>query len=138
MWKGTSRLGLKFELKTVCYDAGECQRDQRRLQTRTLSVTNTRVRDKVVGEDGMGFEVLDVWEESRDGRLKLWVENAVCSFDRFDTRFGASECWCEQRRLQTHALSVTYARVRGQAVGEGNWRLGSCMERQRVWEGTSL
>ena len=48
VWEGTSCLGLKFGLKTVCYDAGECQRDQRRLQTHTLSVTYTRVRDKAV------------------------------------------------------------------------------------------
>ena len=52
--EGTSRLELKFGLKTVCYDADECWRAQRRLQTRTLPVPHTRVRDRAVGGDWDG------------------------------------------------------------------------------------
>ena len=57
-------LGLKTQFAFwKHYDAGECRRDQRRLQIRTLPVTCIRVRDKVVGVFGMVFGVVD-----REGR----------------------------------------------------------------------
>ena len=43
------------------FDAGECRRDQRRLEAHTLPVTYTRVRDRAIGGDwdgvwGLGCE----------------------------------------------------------------------------------
>ena len=66
----------QFVFLETDFDAGECRRDQRRLQALTLPVTYTRVRDKVIG----------VWERVWGGRgvgrnipfgVEIWVENSL-------------------------------------------------------------
>ena len=73
VWK----CGLSFETD---YGVGECRRDQRRLQARTLPVNCARVRDKAVGMYRLVY--VDVYGEAEGvGRnilfgVEAWVENA--------------------------------------------------------------
>ena len=97
--------------------AGECRRDQRRLQARTLPVNCVRVRDKVVGVCEIVFGVLEAMEGRHDGRLNFGLKSTVCSFG---ICFGESECRRDQRRLEARTLPVTCTRVGDKMVG-GDW-----------------
>ena len=60
------------------FDAGECRRDQRRLQTRTLSITYAKVRDKTVGVYrlvyGNVYGEVKVWEGTSHLGLKVGLK----------------------------------------------------------------
>ena len=64
------RSELQFEPR---FGAGECRRDQRRLQALTLPVTYTRVRDKAVGMYKVVVGMLDGEAEGVEEH-PVWVE----------------------------------------------------------------